>query len=139
MKATQHTAGSPKILIVDDDPFVVDMYTLKLEEAGFEVGHAADGRHGLAEIKAGGYDLVLLDIVLPLMDGFEVLAALRKEKTPHPPILLLTNLGQKEDVDRGLKLGAADYVIKAQFTPQAVVEKVRAVLERPRHHSPAHH
>ncbi len=119
-----------KILIVEDDPFIADMYSLKLKEAGFEVEVAADGRKGLDRIKAGGYDLVLLDIVLPMVDGFEVLQTLKRESAPHAPIILLTNLGQKEDVDKGLALGAADYLIKADFTPSEVVDKIRRAVEK---------
>lgn len=119
-----------KILIVDDDPFIVDMYSLKLKEAGFEIDNAPDGRKGLEAIRSGGYDLILLDIVLPVTDGFEILETLKRENAPSPPILLLTNLGQKEDVERGLALGAADYIIKAQFTPSEVVEKVKAILNK---------
>ena len=122
-----------KVLIVDDDPFMVEMYALKLKEAGFDVDSAADGKSGLKKIQAGGLDVVLLDIVLPIMDGFEVLAALARLGTPHPPILLLTNLGQKEDVERGLSLGEAGYAIKAQFTPSEIVEKVNALMEKVRH------
>ncbi len=119
-----------KILIVDDDPLIADMYTLKLKEVGFDVEVAADGRAGLEKIKAGGYDLVLLDVVLPMLDGFEILQAVQREGKPLPPIVLLTNLGQKEDVDRGMALGAADYIMKAHFTPTEVVAKVKAVLEK---------
>ena len=120
-----------RILIVDDDPFIVEMYSLKLREAGFEVVQAPDGKKGLEEIKAGGYDLVLLDLVLPLLDGFEILETLQRDGISHPPIILLTNLGQKEDVDRGMTLGAADYVIKAHYTPAEIVEKIKRVLAPP--------
>lgn len=118
------------ILLIDDDPLIVDMYTLKLKGAGFGVETAADGKKGLEKIKQGGWDVVLLDVVLPVMDGFEVLKKLAEDKmVAHPPIILLTNLGQKEDVEKGLKLGAADYLIKADFTPSEVVAKVNKVLK----------
>ena len=120
-----------KILIVDDDPFILEMYTLKLRKAGYEVEVAADGREGLEKIQKGDAAVVLLDIVLPLVDGFEVLEALRRDGGKHAPIILLTNLGQKEDVDRGLSLGAVDYVIKAHFTPSEVVEKIEHILKKP--------
>ena len=119
-----------KILIVDDDPFIVDMYALKLKEAGFEIDNAPDGRKGLEAIRNGGYDLVLLDVVLPITDGFEILETLKRENSAHPPIVLLTNLGQKEDVQRGISLGVADYIIKAHFTPSEVVEKVKTILKK---------
>lgn len=118
-----------KVLIVDDDPFISDMYSLKLKEAGFHVDVAVDGRQGLEKIRAGDADVVLLDIVLPMKDGFEVLKTLQAENVKHPPIILLTNLGQKEDIDRGLGLGAADYIIKAHFTPTEVVEKIQNLLK----------
>jgi DNA-binding response OmpR family regulator len=74
-------------------------------------------------------DLVLLDVVLPKKDGFEILEALRREeRTKKLPIILLTNLGQKPDVERGVSLGADDYIIKAHFTPSEVVEKIKQVL-----------
>lgn len=117
------------VLIIDDDPFISDMYSLKLKEAGFTIDVARDGREGLEKIRAGGYDVVLLDIVLPMKDGFEVLGALKNDEVKHPPIILLTNLGQKEDIDRGLSLGAADYIIKAHFTPSEVVEKIQGLLQ----------
>lgn len=118
-----------KTLLIDDDPFIVDMYSLKLKEAGFVVDTAADGRAGFEKIRDGGYDVVLLDVVLPILDGFQVLEMLKKETVPHAPIVLLTNLGQKEDVDRGKALGAVDYIIKAHFTPSEVVEKIKEVLK----------
>jgi len=116
------------ILLIDDDQLIVDMYTMKLKGAGFKVDVAADGKKGLEKIKQGGWDAVLLDVVLPVMDGFEVLEKLYEEKVAHPPIILLTNLGQKEDVEKGLKLGAADYLIKADFTPSQVVAKVNKIV-----------
>lgn len=121
-----------KILIVDDDPLIAEMYTLKFTEAGFDVEVATDGRVGLEKIKGGDYDVVLLDVVLPVMDGFEILQSLQREGKPLPAVILLTNLGQKEDVDRGMALGAVDYVIKAHFTPTEVVAKIQAVLKRAR-------
>ncbi len=118
-----------KILIVDDDPFILDMYTLKLKEAGFTVENANNGQEGLAKIKKLKPDLLLLDLVMPEMDGFETLERLNKDAPfkPHK-IVILTNLGQKEEVERGLKLGANDYIIKAHFTPSEVVEKVKKLL-----------
>ena len=122
------TERAAKILVIDDDPFIADMYALKLKEAGFAIEQARDGVQGLEKIKAGGWAAVLLDIVLPLQDGFEILQTIQREKIAHPPIVLLTNLGEKQDVDRGLALGAADYIIKAHYTPSQVVEKVQAIL-----------
>jgi len=117
-----------KVLIVDDDPFIVGMYSIKLKEAGFFVESVPDGAKALEKIEGGGYDVVLLDVVLPLLDGFEIMTKLQASKKPRPPIILLTNLGQKEDVERGLALGAVDYVIKAHFTPSEVLARVEKAL-----------
>lgn len=119
-----------KILLIDDDPFILDMYVLKFKESGFEIDTARDGKEGLKKIQESGPDLVLLDVVMPIMDGFDVLQELKKEKPQggFPKIILLTNLGQKEDVERGIKLGADDYIIKAHFTPSEVVGKVKQLL-----------
>lgn len=118
-----------KILIIDDDPFILDMYVLKFKETGFQVEIARDGKDGLQKIKTLKPDLVLLDIVMPQADGFEVLQSLNKEKLlGQVQVILLTNLGQKDDVERGLNLGAKDYIIKAHFTPSEVVEKVKNIL-----------
>lgn len=118
-----------KILIIEDDPFISEMYVLKFKEAGFQIETASDGKAGLKKIKEYQPNIVLLDIVMPVMDGFDVLQELKKNfSLPIPKIILLTNLGQKEDVDRGMKLGADDYIIKAHFTPSEVVKKVKKLL-----------
>ena len=124
-------APKNKILIIDDDPFILDMYVLKLKDAGFEVEVARDGKEGLKKIKDFAPEIVLLDIVMPAMDGFEVLRTLKREGgKPIFKIVLLTNLGQKDDVEKGMQLGADDYVIKAHFTPSEVVEKIKGLLKK---------
>ena len=116
------------IFIIDDDPFILDMYVLKLKEQGFAVDTANDGRTGLEKIREQKPDVVLLDVVMPAMDGFEVLQAIKKDyPTPPPHIVFLTNFGQKEDIERGMELGAEDYIIKAHFTPSEVAEKVKSI------------
>lgn len=116
-----------KILLIDDDPFIVEMYSLKFKDEHFQIEVARDGQDGLKKAAAFDPDVILLDIVMPGMDGFRVLEELRKTGRPRK-IILLTNLGQKEDVERGMRLGADDYVIKAHFTPSEVVAKIRTVL-----------
>ena len=118
-----------KILLVDDDPFIVDMYVLKFKRGGFQIETARDGKEGLQKIKEFDPDVVLLDIVMPGLDGFAVLEEVRKEGRQRK-VILLTNLGQKEEVERGISLGADDYVIKAHFTPSEVLAKVEQVLGR---------
>lgn len=117
-----------KILIVDDDPFVIDMYVLKFKEQGFDVETAANGTAALTKYKQWQPDVVLLDVVLPMMDGFEIFREIKKIGRT-PVIIFLTNFGEKQDVDRGLEMGADGYIIKAHFTPSEVVEKVRHLLK----------
>lgn len=120
---------NPKILLIDDDPFIVDMYVLKLKEGRFEIEIARDGKEGVKKAREFNPDIILLDIVMPGLDGFGVLEELRKDGGRHK-IILLTNLGQKEDVERGMRLGADDYIIKAHFTPSEVLGKVNALLQK---------
>ncbi|MBI2552530.1 response regulator [Candidatus Uhrbacteria bacterium] len=118
-----------KILIVEDDTFLAGIYANKFEKEGFEVSLATDGEAGLKAAGKEKPDIVLLDILLPKLDGFEVLEKLKADTGLRAiPVILLTNLGQKEDVDKGLKLGAADYLIKAHFMPSETVDKVKKVL-----------
>ena len=123
-------SSGKKILIMEDDKFLSEMYSTKLKEAGFEIIAADDGEEGLRLIKEKMPDLVLLDIVLPRMDGFEVLQNLKKDKSLKDILVVaLTNLGQKEEVEKGISLGADDYIIKAHFTPTEVVAKVKIMLK----------
>lgn len=117
-----------KVLLVEDDKFLSEMYSAKLAESGFEVEAAFDGEEGLEKAKEKP-DLILLDIVLPKIDGFEILDRIKKDdQLKGIPVIALTNLGQKEEVEKGLKLGAADYIVKAHFTPTEVVAKIKKVL-----------
>ncbi len=119
------------ILIIDDDPFILDMYALKFKEEGFAIETAKDGKTGLAKLEEIKPDVVLLDVVMPVMDGFDIMKKIKALPQAHPPkVLFLTNFGQKDDIERGMKLGADDYIIKAHYTPSEVVAKVREVLER---------
>jgi len=123
-------ADKQKILLIEDDPFIYEMYTTKFERAGYGVEVASTGKEALELLKELRPDIVLLDILIPEMDGFEVLAAIRKNPSLKDiPVVMLTNLGQKEDIERGEKLGARAYIVKAHFTPQEVVNKVKSILE----------
>ncbi|MEK7166880.1 MAG: response regulator [Patescibacteria group bacterium] len=120
-----------KILIVEDDLFLRKICQKKLEKQGFEVFLAEDGKIGIEQAKKNHPDLILLDIILPNVDGFEVLKALKDDPSTNLiPIILLSNLGQKEDLDKGLSLGAEDYLIKAQFSTQEIVNKINETLEK---------
>ncbi len=119
-----------KILIVEDDKFVRELIFQKLTEEKFDVAAAKDGEEGVEKVKSIKPDLILLDLILPGIDGFEVISKVRENKeTGSIPIIILSNLGEKGDVDRGIKLGANDYMIKAHFTPKEIVEKVREILK----------
>ncbi len=123
------TPKETKILVVDDDPFILDMYVIKFREQGFQIDTATDGKMALEKIETTNPDMVLLDVVMPKMDGFDVIKKIQERKTPRLfKILFLTNFGQKEDVDRGMQLGADGYIIKAHFTPSEVVSKVKELL-----------
>jgi len=119
------------ILLVEDDSFISGMYQTKLASLGYNVELVDNGEDAASRLLEDPLpDLVLLDIVLPKKDGFEILEDMRKEdRTKDLPVILLTNLGQKPDVERGIKLGADDYVIKAHYTPTEVVEKIVTVLK----------
>ncbi|KKU81650.1 MAG: Response regulator receiver protein [Parcubacteria group bacterium GW2011_GWA1_47_8] len=122
--------GVKKILIVDDDKFLLDMYTIKLKEKGFDVTPTRESTDVLNRLRGGETpDVMLLDIVMPAMDGFELLAAIKKENlAPHAKIIILSNLGLPSDIERGRELGANGYVVKASSTPSMVVERVIATL-----------
>ena len=119
-----------KILIVEDDKFLRELIARKLAKENFEVAEAADGEEGIKKAKEEKPDLVLLDLILPGIDGFEVLSKIKEdEATQKIPVIVLSNLGQKEDVERCMQLGAVNYMIKAHFTPVEIIEKVEAVLK----------
>lgn len=121
------------ILLVEDDPFLIDIYSTKLKESGFQVEVASDGPKALVKIGEKKFDLVLLDIVLPQMDGWEILEKMQNEKIKMKnddlKIIILSNLGQKSEVERGLSLGAVKYLIKAHYTPSEVVQEIEEVLK----------
>jgi DNA-binding response OmpR family regulator len=123
------TAG--RVFIVEDDQFLRDLMERKLIKEGFSVETAIEGDTGLKKILASKPELVLLDIILPGMDGFSILEKLKQNpEVANIPVILLTNLGQRDDVEKGLKLGAAGYLVKAHFTPGDIVDKVKEVLKK---------
>lgn len=118
-----------KILIIDDDPFIADMYVLKFKAEGFQVEAANDSKTGVERAEKLKPDIILLDVVMPGLDGFGVLQKLRADASlGRPKIIFLTNFGQREDIERGMRLGADDYIIKAHFTPSEVSAKVKEAL-----------
>lgn len=118
-----------KILIIEDDQDVRELYSEVLRDEGFEVAEAVDGQSGLAKVLEGQYDLVLLDIMLPKFDGLEVLKTIKqKAKVKGIPVILLTNLGRESIIKEGFSLGADGYLIKSEHTPEEIVEEVKKFL-----------
>lgn len=118
-----------KILLVEDEDFIRELYTRQLTKAGFSVKSAPDGQSGLDTLKAEQFDLLLLDIMLPGINGLQLL---REFKTQNPTssmiTILLTNLGQEAVIKEGFELGAQAYLIKASYTPDQVVNEVKNAL-----------
>src|SRR3989344_7656292 len=120
-----------KILIVEDDKFLRDLIAQKLEREGFLVVLAFGGEEALKKVKSDHPNLILLDLLLPGIDGFGVLRSLKKDMGAlMPPVIVLSNLGQKEDMERARGEGAEDFMIKAHFTPGEIVEKIKSVLKK---------
>lgn len=104
---------------------------MKFKEAGFDVMTGSDGKEAIEKTASFAPDVLLLDIVMPVYDGFEVLRRLVEGgKLGKTKAVMLTNLGQREDIERGMKLGASEYIVKAHFTPSEVVEKVNQLLSK---------
>jgi len=118
-----------KVLIIEDDPFIADVYVLKLESEGYDVETAEDGLQGLEVLHKEKFDIILLDILMPNLDGFKVLERIKMvPELSKIPVIILTNLSQKKDIKKGIDLGASDYIIKTKFTPTEVVKTIEKVL-----------
>lgn len=118
-----------KILIVDDDKFLLDIYSLKFVAGGYEVNTAFNGEEALTKLKANKPDVLLLDIVMPGMDGIEVLGKLKDEKISGFKTIILSNQSQQSDVDKATAFGVDGYIIKASATPSEVLAKVNAIIK----------
>lgn len=115
-----------KILLVEDDEVLSKVVEEELTEAGFEVFLASDGEVGLAMARGKEPDLILLDILLPKMNGFDILENLKKSpETKKTPVIMLTMLGSDDDIKRGLRIGADDYIVKSQHALPEIIEKVK--------------
>ena len=125
-----HDSMEKTILIIEDDKFLRELIAQKLTKEGYKMSEAVDGEEGIKKVKSEQPDLVLLDLILPGIDGFEVLSKMKEDSSlVSIPVIILSNLGQKEDVEKGLKLGAADYLIKAHFTPGEIIDKIKIILK----------
>lgn len=119
-----------KILIVEDEPMLSSILKARFEKEGFEVTQAKDGVEALSLLKQNRYDLVLLDIILPKMSGFEVMESIKNDPNTNPtPIVIVSNLGQESDIQRGEMLGAIGYFIKARLSIEELVSKIKEFFE----------
>jgi len=120
-----------QILVVEDDQFLISAYRIKLQKVGFEITVATDGVEALEKIKSQNFDLVILDLIIPKIDGFGVLTEIRsQEKYKSLPILVASNLGQMEDINRAIKLGANDFVVKSDTSLDALIEKIKKLISK---------
>ena len=115
-----------KILLVEDEEIMISLLQKKLTKEGYEISVARDGEEGLKAMREVRPDLVLLDIIMPKMGGFEVMEGMQKDKTlAKIPVIVISNSGQPVELDRAQKLGAKDWLIKTEFDPQEVIDKVK--------------
>lgn len=125
------TDAKKKILVVEDDIFISDIYQVKFTQEGFEVAIAVNGLEALKILDNFRPDIILLDIIMPQMDGIETLKKIKNnDKWKNIPIIMLTNISEKEKVEESEEMGVNDYLVKSQFTPSEVVGKVNALLNR---------
>ena len=118
------------ILVVEDDKFLRELLIRKLDSEKMDTVAAIDGSEAIAKAKEVSPKIILLDLILPSMDGFDVLKELKSDETTKDiPVIILSNLGQKEEVEKGLSLGAEDYLIKAHFTPDEIIAKIQKVIQ----------
>lgn len=120
-----------KVLLAEDDKFISLAYKDGLKRSGFEVIHAENGKKALELAKSEKPDIIMLDVIMPEMNGFEVLEELKKDKDlKNIPVVVLSNLGQESDIKRGQELGATDYMIKSNFSLSEVSEKIKNILKQ---------
>lgn len=119
--------GKPKkILLIEDEELIITLLRRKLEKEGYQVAVARDGVEGMEKMKEDKPDLILLDIVMPRMGGFEVMEETRKEKELRTiPIIIISNSGQPVELDRAKRMGARDWLVKTEFDPKEVLTKVK--------------
>lgn len=121
----------PKILIVDDDKFLLNVYAMKFQKDGFEVFTATDGANALQRVEEGlSVDVILLDIIMPSMDGLEFLKTIREKKLAQgSAVIILTNQSTSTDIEKAKALGIDGYIIKATTIPSEVVQEVTRILK----------
>jgi DNA-binding response OmpR family regulator len=121
-----------KILLIEDDTLIADLYERTLSLEGYEVDLAVDGEEGLTKFLAGGYDLILLDIMLPKINGIDILKRIRNKQTEkaNGPVIILTNLDQDQIIRQGLELGASGYLVKSRVDVKQLLSEIKAFLAK---------
>lgn len=120
-----------RIMLVEDEDFIRDLYKRQISLAGFDIDAFSNGKEGILASQQNHYDLALLDIMLPDINGLEILRTLKtNEKTKNIPVVLLTNLGQESVLKEGEALGALGHLIKASYTPNQIVDEIKKILAK---------
>lgn len=120
-----------KVLVVEDDSLLQDMLAQQLSKDAWTVTYAKEGQRALEMARTEKPDIILLDLMLPGVSGYDILADLKKDpELTRIPVIILSNLGQQEDIDKGLQLGATDFMIKSNFTLDEVSAKMKGILEK---------
>ncbi|MFW5888616.1 MAG: response regulator [Patescibacteria group bacterium] len=120
-----------KIILVEDDDFLRELASKKIAEAGYDIKTASTGEEGMQKIEEEEFDLILLDLILPGMGGFEILEKVNNHKDKrisNTPVIILSNLGQEDEVKKAKNMGANDYLIKAHFTPASIAKKINEYI-----------
>ena len=130
---TKSVTATPKekqfVLVIEDDKFLRELLVKKLMGEGFEVENALDGETAFTILESKTPHIILLDLILPNIDGFEILARVRKDaKTAKTPVIIFSNLGEKTDIDKAMGLGATDFMVKANFTLDEIVTKIHSII-----------
>lgn len=124
------TNGKKDILLIEDDDIIIKLLVKRIERAGYNVDVARNGKDGIQKIKKRVPDLLLLDMIMPILDGFGVLEYLKKEVIlPELPVIIVSNSGQPVEIERAVKMGVRDYLVKLNFNPNELIEKIRNVLK----------
>jgi DNA-binding response OmpR family regulator len=119
-----------KVLIIEDDNFLLDLEATKLKSEGYEVISASNGEEGMERIYDEGVDLVLLDLLLPKVDGFEILKKIKEDdKLKKIPVIIFSNLSDSKDIDRAKEMGAMDFMVKSNFTLDELAQHINKILK----------
>ena len=127
------------VLLIEDDPAIAEMYRVQLEYDGHRVSIAPTGELGYASMVSSRPDIVLLDLLLPDRSGLEIMADIKEGFPNHPPVVILSNYGEPSMIDKGISLGALEYLVKSRVTPASVSQSIPGWIERARHGRPEPH